>query len=244
MGNGASINIWEDSWIPNLNGYTIITRKNTNTNVLLVKDLLDQVNRDWNINKLEENFNQVDQKAIRQIRPLDMEEEDRLVWGSSQDGSYSVKSGYYCVKAWERNRQIGSSTAQTHTIIWKNLLKTGCTPRQQTLLWRVIKGLFPVRERLNKKGVNCTILCPICLSKIEFISHCFKDCKTAKMVWFSSPLKINFKNCPDVNFRDWIIAMLENTDKDSIRIATAIIDSIWIPRNLKVFEDHDSSTLE
>jgi len=38
--------------------------------------------------------------------------------------------------------------------------------------------------------------------------------------------------------------MLQDADKDSIKLTIVIIDSIWIARNLKVFEGKDTPTHE
>lgn len=59
-------------------------------------------------------------------------------------------------------------------------------------------------------------------------------------MWFSSPLQINFSHCPELEFSEWLKYILQVADKQSLNLACAITDSIWLlARNLKVFEDKE-----
>jgi exonuclease III len=50
VGNGKSLNIWEDRWLHQQVGTTIWTPKPNNTNLLLVNDLLQPHSNEWNRN--------------------------------------------------------------------------------------------------------------------------------------------------------------------------------------------------
>lgn len=53
---GASINTWEDPWIPSNHGYRPIIRLPGAT-VTKVEELIDLDNNSWDLNVLEANFN-------------------------------------------------------------------------------------------------------------------------------------------------------------------------------------------
>jgi len=108
-------------------------------------------------------------------------------------------------------------------------------------VWRILNKIIPVRESLSKRGIRCNILCPICDSKMETISHCFMTCDRAKRVWFRFPLTINLNRCPEVDFSEWLIQCVESENKETLSIMFSIINGIWMARNAKVHENKDIS---
>ncbi|XP_050385795.1 uncharacterized protein LOC126802237 [Argentina anserina] len=67
VGNGKSIDVWDDRWVPNNNGGRISPTDMSNRfTPLLVADLMDS-QRNWNINNLEEFLSKEDKCAISAI---------------------------------------------------------------------------------------------------------------------------------------------------------------------------------
>ncbi|GAU09996.1 hypothetical protein TSUD_398290 [Trifolium subterraneum] len=94
VGKGDKINIWEDRWIhPQAEGATW-TQKPTNTNINKVSDLIDAQNHTWNSQIIRENFFPMEANKILDIPLTNSTEEDEISWQGTNDGNYSVKSGY------------------------------------------------------------------------------------------------------------------------------------------------------
>lgn len=154
---------------------------------------------------------------------------DRIAWTSAADGKYSVKSGY---RYWYE--QNGTNTEDDHEQSWKNLWKIEVPHKFKILLWRICRNNLPVRYVLRGRGVQTTILCPMCGVDIEHLLHIFLDCNFAKQCW--RILGLNFESLWVESAPEWLFDRLARDDKEMwVQIATGIW-SIWSARNLKVWE--------
>jgi hypothetical protein len=78
VGDGTSIRIFDDPWIPaNMNGRPLC--KLPRAKATMVDELIDMEQMCWSEDKLEENFIHTDKCAIRQI-PLGRFAEDEWAW--------------------------------------------------------------------------------------------------------------------------------------------------------------------
>jgi hypothetical protein len=95
VGNGQSINLWEDNWLAWKNGYKTLTPNNRNTNITKVCDIMvNQPCKCWNIRLIDNTFLPFEGDIIKQT-PLIMEDmDDILMWPHSTEGTYTVRSGY------------------------------------------------------------------------------------------------------------------------------------------------------
>ena len=92
IGNGGSIDIWKEPWVP---GY-IARPKSLTTNYLLLKvaDLIDPINNCWFEEKLLELFDEESINAIKRIVIPTAPSLDKLVWILDAKGKFSVKSTF------------------------------------------------------------------------------------------------------------------------------------------------------
>jgi len=88
---------------------------------------------------------------------VNIEEEDQLVGNRTKDGIYSVKSGYYSLKEWDRNRNDDPSNHFSNMKLWDKVWK----------LISVILPLFSIAliDLFRKKS----IIKPPILIQISFI---------------------------------------------------------------------------
>jgi hypothetical protein len=121
-------------------------------------------------------------------------------------------------------------------MLWQKLWKINTIPRHKTLLWRILNNSLPIRNELHTRGVNCSLLCPRCNSKLETLTHLFMDCPLSERVWFGSQLSINIKSF-NQQFPEWIAENILNKDAYFLNQMAAITYSLWHARNQAVFED-------
>ena len=111
--------------------------------------------------------------------------EDRVLWGFSQDGRFTLKSVTWVMRKslmHQRNKILGW--------IWKlNLM-----PKINFFLWLVLREALPTsdclvvrRLEITKKKKNCYL----CNQNRENINHICKDCPFAQGIWD----RIKY-NCP------------------------------------------------
>jgi hypothetical protein len=110
IGNGESVNIWTNPWIPHGNtrrpatyrGATVLTR---------VVDLMDLGFGSWDETLVQDTFLEFDSKAILKLR-VNQDLEDRPAWHFDKKGLFSVKSAYIVAvqrREYELNRNAASS---------------------------------------------------------------------------------------------------------------------------------------
>jgi hypothetical protein len=189
VGNGQSINLWEDNWLLYQNGYKILTPQNDNNSITKVEDImLLHPQRHWNSAIIDQVFNPSKGDAIKQIPLVREHMEDQLMWPHSKDGIYSVKTGYNLLKHWKDSEEPSTTHDNSNNNLWKNLWTLQTIPRHKVLLWRIIQEAIPVKSALNHRGITCLSLCPRCLQQEETIDHIFMQCDHATRTWFGSKL--------------------------------------------------------
>ncbi|XP_059638642.1 uncharacterized protein LOC132280905 [Cornus florida] len=93
VGNGSSINIWKDNWLPDA-FCPKVSSSLSNHPFQKVEKLLVQNRTSWNSVLIRQFFNTRYFNLIHQI-PLSLSgEADRISWGPSPNGNFSVKSAY------------------------------------------------------------------------------------------------------------------------------------------------------
>ena len=71
IGNGASINVWQDPWVPWIQGFKPHPKSaNSDTNPLMVSQLIDQVSFMWNVSLIKDLFEPDSANAILSIHLL------------------------------------------------------------------------------------------------------------------------------------------------------------------------------
>ena len=140
VGNGASISVWEDPWIPWLDGFKPTPKDDSiQRNPLMVSNLIYTEDHCWNLPLLSELFNSETVEAIKKIHISLRSKADKLIWVSDSKGAFSVKSVY---KA-NQDPPCGSSTVQ-----WQKIWKIKAHDRIKMLLWRIGSNALPSKNNL------------------------------------------------------------------------------------------------
>ncbi|GKC30595.1 RNA-directed DNA polymerase, eukaryota, reverse transcriptase zinc-binding domain protein [Tanacetum coccineum] len=115
-------------------------------------------------------------------------------------------------------------------------------------MWRALKGRLPVREELDKRGIDLdSVLCPSCTNAVESCAHSLVTCDLAMSVWdkiFSWWKTV----CVNAFSVSEIFSSFGNGDVPSniVRVWQAVIWTsgyfIWKERNTRVFGNKISST--
>jgi len=124
------------------------------------------------------------------------------MWMYLDIGDYTVKTGYRAIQQWKTNRDQGSSNSEMMESIWKKVWGLDTIPMHRMLIWRILNNALPVRDSLEKKGINCSLLCPRCKAGIETIDHLFRKCELTKRNFFGSQLGIIRQDEFDTNFNE------------------------------------------
>ncbi|KAL6211771.1 hypothetical protein ACLB2K_016994 [Fragaria x ananassa] len=105
VGNGTAILIWEDKWLPSPWSFRIVTPRfmdsNTRVSTLMTSPSM------WDVTFIQTHFLPVDADKILSIPVCERSGSDVAIWHYTNDGYYTVKSGYWLAM---ELKQVGKST--------------------------------------------------------------------------------------------------------------------------------------
>lgn len=99
--------------------------------------------------------------------------EDRLSWSSSPSGEFRLKDAYRITNAKE-----SKSVIQPFNGAW--VWKIPSLPGIKCFLWQCCHLSIPVRALLVERGMNISLICPMCNAAPKTIIHALRDCPKAK----------------------------------------------------------------
>lgn len=112
VGDGRSINIFNDRWLRGKSNFMVDRNEFDDANRSeTVNDFFVSGRKVWDESKVRNTFSVRDADAILAVRIPQMSTIDMLTWAHSNDGQYSVKSGYH----WWHSRYLDDVRVQEAT---------------------------------------------------------------------------------------------------------------------------------
>ena len=240
VGDGSSIDVWKEPWVPWLVDYIPKPKNDSNLQPLKVQYFIDPINRTWNLNKLHEIFEPRSVEAIQRIIIPAIPRKDRLVWILDPKGKFSVKS------------TMNISHPQPEEVpdpCWKALRKLKLHDRYKFLVWRIASGILPTKSNLAVRIDIRDTTCTLCGEGEETIDHLFFTCPVARAIWFGGCWAIRsdlitLNSCQEIAkliCEPPMVADIVHSTLKDLTVQTSIqfaltLDSIWNLRN-KVFHN-------
>ena len=194
VGNGKSIDVWKDPWVPWIEGF-IPTSRDTNSinSPLLVANLIDSANMCWKIEVVAVLFDLTFAKAISRIILPTIPQQDQLIWTPDPSGLFSVKSMF---------RLSSTPIDPQPNPTWQKLWKLKLHERLKIFVWRIGSNTLPTRLNVAKRTGFRDTTCPLCGNKEESYAHLFLQCTMVKPLWFGLswgilPDRILAESCHD-----------------------------------------------
>ncbi|KAJ4961294.1 hypothetical protein NE237_021204 [Protea cynaroides] len=128
--------------------------------VFWVSDLIDANTRSWKKELILDIFTPMDADAILSIHLSLFPKEDRVMWGKTKNGEFSVRSTYHLLKNEDeeafKNLRSSSRSHKWELIeksSWKLIWNTKTLPKIRSFLWRMCaQGLASVAPSMKS---NC-----------------------------------------------------------------------------------------
>ncbi|XP_042969016.1 uncharacterized protein LOC122301687 [Carya illinoinensis] len=169
-------------------------------------------------------------KAITSIPISARGREDRLTWHLTNNGLYSVKSGYHHQKQLEAEELGENSQKWLEIGMWKRLWSMKVAPTVKHFIWRACKEALPTLANL-KSIITEDSKCPICKLEPETSGHALWVCTTAKDVWNQGCIKtqkMSFQN--DLFLNVWS-KLNQKLDKYELEECAVMMRGIWSRRD-------------
>lgn len=159
IGNGASVHIWKDRWLPNPESFKVISPHVEQQGGELVSTLIDVDRRSWDVAKVRSMFLPHEAEVILGIPISFRMPEDTITWAWTSHGKFIVKSAYMVAQKWfkeDLRRPDGGGSSENLGIksIWKLTWRLNCPNKIKHLLWRACKNILPTKFRLKERGIR------------------------------------------------------------------------------------------
>lgn len=183
VGDGTSINIWGDRWIPSPSTYAIQTPIWILDSEAKVSSLTDPVTNWWNIPLINEALHAEEAIVVCNIPICLQRQKDRLVWVGTKNGDFTVRSAYHIAKNRIEANHGSSSIPVGGSNIWKIVWNMKVPAATKMFLSKACNNILPTKLNLHKKGVTENSLCPICCQEEESVEHILWNYEAARDVW-------------------------------------------------------------
>jgi hypothetical protein len=235
VGNGRSINIWTDPWLPRDFPRKVITPCGRNV-ISKVEELIDPVTNYWDTRLVHQIFTAEDAEMILQI-PIHGQTNDFIAWHFDKKGMFSVKLAYQvAIDCAERESTRGQHSGAANNdeakcFKWKKIWSLPLPNKILHFLWRTATYSLPVRMKLRRRGMDVDTRCPICYRFDEDGGHCFLKCKPVRKIWCLAQLehiraKLVLCNDPLALFEE----IFRLTEEERVKVCT-LLWLWWHERN-------------
>ena len=183
VGNGNSIRIWRDRWIPR-NGSGRPVTPQGRCRLRRVSELLDNHGA-WRMDVVRDTFFPVDAEEIVKIRTSPRMGDDLLAWGPERNGHFSVRSAYrLALEDHLRSSSVAASRAPDgRRAVWAFIWRCPAPPKVRTFTWRLITDCLPTWVNKKRRGLEVSDQCPLCAMEPEDTFHAFCRCPRAVALW-------------------------------------------------------------
>ena len=238
IGDGSSINVWLDPWIPWIQGFIPKPAQPAFAETpIVVSMLINSTTHCWIENQVCYLFEAEDAKAILSISLAANRKENKLIWVPNAKGVFTTKSAYKVSNPHPNQSSLSDQ-------MWKNIWKIKVLERVRMLLWRIATYTIPVKEVLGQRLELDNQECVLCQDGQETSSHLFFHCPVAKAIWFSSCWGLRALNYNIKSNMDIINLILDppspfayDIDEELISSTMAfVVDEIWYLRNQVNFQ--------
>nr|XP_025703058.1 uncharacterized protein LOC112803815 [Arachis hypogaea] len=233
-----------------------ILRNNWTTTLVLIQrtankttDLMTKtaaLNKQWRRELFQWELELVGQlhETLQSAKPTH-EKEDTVSWKFDNTGVYSTNSFTQMMQAEVLPAEVTSYSFTR--AIWKGFVP----PRIELLSWFVLIGRVNTKDRLCRLRVidQHDTLCVLCSKSEETVFHLFLGCDITWQVWCAWLHAFGRSWCPPGNLKDhfesWITMAIWKVERKRWFLGFfAVVWTIWLERNSRLFRNHRSSLRE
>lgn len=225
IGNGQETKAFGDPWIPRPPSFLTITQGPQDKKV---SDFIIEQGK-WNRDEIKQSFLTPDIQLIQTI-PLSLfNHSDSWLWHYTNNGSYSVRSGYNLAASMKVS---GPSTSSDVLSSWWKSFWTIKIPHKILLFgWRGFHEILPTVSGLQRRKVTTHSNCPLCGFGDDSNAHAVFWCPFAQEIWVLFEFYFLVGQKEEISFKGVLFYATELLDKGALAKMLIVTWSIWSERN-------------
>ena len=167
IGDGQSVMIRGDKWLPDLYSSRVVSPQKNFSNNSWVWALIDEENRCQMEDRICEEFLPHEVEAILSL-PLSFNgKEDRLIWAKMTNGYYTTKSTYRLLLKVVEAAAPGTSNSMAQKPFWQELWSLNVPKKIRHFMWQAANDSLPTKKNLQKRNITQDPTCDCCRDGIE-----------------------------------------------------------------------------
>jgi ribonuclease HI len=231
VGDGTSIKVRGDCWLPTPISYSVQSPCINLQEDILVAELIDQESGRWKCSLIEASFSKEEAEVILNIPLSPCLPKDRLIWRGTKNGIFTVRSAYH-LEVEEQSREKGASSSPgEEERIWKECWNLNIPNAAKMFLWRAGHNLLPTKMNLMQRRVVKDSYCPICLREPETVEHALWECLAAADVWSCGPVRLQKSKVHGGSFIHLFEDIWRRCNKYELELFVITARRIWLRRN-------------
>ncbi|XP_042944716.1 uncharacterized protein LOC122278602 [Carya illinoinensis] len=161
---------------------------------------------------------------------------DKVIWGLSEKGKFSVKSAYYADLETKNQKTGETSNGDQNERLWRKVWRLTNSGKVKQFLWEALNGILPTRSILFKRRIIDNSTCPVCNREEETDIHVLWDCPASVDVCGEdcSPVRKWGRNYAD--FTTLWSNLQSKLEEGKLHIVAEVLYDLWKRRNDMVFE--------
>jgi hypothetical protein len=152
VGNGQSIRIWEDKWLPTPTTFAVQSSPQILPANAKVADLIDSDLKDWNVGLIKAVFVEEEAKVIINIPLSPCLPNDRLIWMGTKHGGFTVRSAYHLGKELQEREEGQCSKVEKGEEFWKAIWALEVPNMVKLFTWRACNNQTNKSKSVPQKG--------------------------------------------------------------------------------------------
>jgi ribonuclease HI len=234
VGDGASIRLWRDNWLPRPFSMKPIGSTRS-CRLRRVSHLIDQRLKTWDEAKVRKYFYQCDVEEILKIKLSPNIGTDWVSWYFEKSGLFSVRSAYRLAmrEKYEVGVMASSATPEGERSVWKAIWHANVPSKVKVFAWKVVRNGLPTR--LNKKHPHLEqeSSCLLCGHPEEDCFHAIITCPHARAL--REELRKHLVLPDEIHLRnvgpEWLLAIMSRYDDFAAENFLMLIWRCWMVRN-------------
>nr|XP_023877746.1 uncharacterized protein LOC111990191 [Quercus suber] len=229
VGNGESIKIWSDPWLPSLEHLRILSPVLDGLQEATVDCLINPTPRSWDRAALLGYFAPVETELILKIPLSPTVVQDKLIWPHVPNGVYTVRSGYRFLVQEKSDSPSSPFSYSESASVWGRIWRLSMPNKVKNFLWRACREALPLKMNLVRRKVIEEDVCNHCNLKAEDGFHALWDCSALSAIWETDIMWLFCRSKRFSNFYELTRFVLESDRRPEL--FALITWTIWFRRN-------------